>query len=117
MHNLKCAHTSDLQLPSMAWLDEFVAPHASFKRRTIRHHAQRMQHLGNAVVCTVSRCLLLCESRTGKHGDLVNVTKLSIAFAFKGGPKIGDKYLCSLEEPNLLSLKGPLVFEARKLLR
>jgi hypothetical protein len=55
------------------------------------------------------------EIHTSKHGYLINVVELSVAFAVKCSPEIGHEDLCALEEAHFLALESAFVTEAGEL--
>ena len=59
-----------------------------------------MEHLWNAIVC--------------EHGDLIDIMKEAIAFAFEAGPQVGYQDLRPLMKPNGCIFEAMLIVEAGK---
>ena len=87
-----------------------------FQGRRVPKTSQLIEYLGYAVVCSVIRLYLgegiVCH--TGKHCDLFNVKKLSIALTIEACPQIRNEDLSSLVKPHGPSIECGFVPEARK---
>ena len=82
--NAPDAASAQLDLPRVTAVNRFLLPDVRLQRRAVLEAAERVEHLGDPVVC--------------EHGDLVNVVEVAEALALEAGPEVGDEDLGALVE-------------------
>ena len=74
--NAPDAASSQLDLPRVSPINDFLLPDVRLQRRTVLEAAEGVEYLGDPIIC--------------KHGDLIDVVEVAEALAFEAGPEIGD---------------------------
>ena len=76
------AASAQLNLPWVAAVNALFPPDVRLQRRAVLQAAERVEDLGDPVVC--------------KHGDLVDVVEGAKVLALEAGPEVGDEDLGAL---------------------
>lgn len=95
------AAASKLDFTVLTRSDLLLLTDATIQWRTVQQTSERIEHLRNAIV--------------GKHGDLVDVMKMTIAFTIEAGPQISYQDLRSLVEADQLAVEVILISKAREI--
>lgn len=95
------AAASKLDFTVLTRGDLLLLTNATIQWRTVQQTSERIEHLRNAIV--------------GKHGDLVDVMKTTIAFTIEAGPQISYQDLRSLVEADQLAVEVILISKAREI--
>jgi len=95
------AAASKLDFTVLTRGDLLLLTDATIQWRTVQQTSERIEHLRNAIV--------------GKHGDLVDVMKTTIAFTIEAGPQISYQDLRSLVEADQLAVEVILISKAREI--
>ena len=82
--NAPDAASSQLDLPRVTAIDQFLPPDVRLQRRAVLEAAEGVENLGDAVVC--------------EHCDLIDVVEGAVALALEAGPEVRDEDLGALVE-------------------
>ena len=82
--------TSQLSLPRMATFYDLLLTNSILQKRTVPQTAQCVQKLRDSIIC--------------KHGNLINVIKLTKPFTVKRSPEIRNTDLSPLEESHAFAV-------------
>jgi hypothetical protein len=82
------SRTSQLNLPRMPTVYQFLLPNSVLKKWTVPKTSQSIQHLRDSII--------------SKHGDFIYIVKMPIIFAIESGPEICHADLSSLEKADIL---------------
>lgn len=85
-----------------------------------RRESVELGELGSLVLKSVEPgfpSVWICVSRTGEHGDAVDVIEASVVLTIEGGPDIRNKNLWPLHDAYFATLESGTIVKAREVVR